>query len=292
MADRLPSEIVLQIALWTTPSSFISLSQTCQFYRSSLGPIEKYHLIHRLLDLEMTEWPGGGLLPTPDAELFDWGYSGVAAVHYTCVGCMKLLQWTRFDRTMMFQRGWAKPTTFCEVVSLANPGNGRTRARRNHLELNSYFQVRLTSFWRLVRTSTSTQDSPRSIWPECESIKDGKLRGLRMCIECRYQRGDYRPSGLRSTYNPGSWTSPVVRQARASDSPRGIRIARCAVCNVWCHLPRTMLCGAQDPVGKVWPEEWRNGREGPNPWPEKWICPDCQKQDSAGVDDLNLLHRY
>ncbi|KAK3303850.1 uncharacterized protein B0T15DRAFT_286058 [Chaetomium strumarium] len=302
---QLPPELLQLIVRQLDPVSLIALSQTSRAWRALISPIH-HDFVQRLLVLELQP-KHGGIVPLfterDDAFSFTppWTIERWKTINYACCGCMKLRGHMMFDNRAILGRRYRKPP----------PGSVEARKAT----LTDWEPLNHGARWRLIQKRAGEEEQRRQNWRDVarriykphgppphpfaqqppihdvayyrvlERLFAGTSRQNRRCIECRYQRGDWRKQPVfGGQILRGNAKCPVV-VSRQFPFP-----------SLWeRHFPGLPLPGPM-PAPKA-PRRWRVLREWVDSGNDYYTlyavrCPSCGKwQESSAFRQWTLWHR-
>jgi hypothetical protein len=207
---HLPPELLNIIVGQLDPVSLIALSQTSCAWRELISPIH-HDFVQRLLALELHPKHGGPVpLFTERDDTFSftppWTIEGWKDIKYACCGCMKLRGHMWFDNHAILGRRYRKPP----------PGS----VEAVKATLTDWEPLRDSTRLKLIQKRAAQEEQARQNWRDItrrrlhyepahpfakqppiyndddyealERLFAGTARQKRRCIECRYQRGDWR----------------------------------------------------------------------------------------------------
>ncbi|KAJ1554091.1 hypothetical protein HK405_006044, partial [Cladochytrium tenue] len=218
----LPNDVLSDLIVLLDPIAAIALSQTSRDLRAFVAPTRQ-HFLQRLLALELLpEHNGGGLVPllAPRRYKIDPSWDDAdawASMRYACAGCMKLLSHSRFDNHSILSLAMRKPPPGSDQANALiewQPPDRRAsfiadpKAHWSHIHAIRAHAKQQEKRWRC-------QYAEAPVWPEdlisaAESHVSGIHRDRRLCIECRFHRGDWRRTNALSKLVPVQGF-PIIR---------------------------------------------------------------------------------
>jgi len=227
--EQLPVDVMFVLISHLDPVSLISISQTSQSFRDLINP-QRYHFVQRLLALELDPQIGG-ITPrfrdgddqklTPPAHDEAWNDN-----LYACSNCLKLRLHTLFDNNAILRLRFRKPPRGShewnrmqrtEWAPLRGGLNYKHRAmlfqedkekreaiRARYSQASAeYLQAQnQAGFDRVDRGHVD------ELADEVESYLVGTERHKRLCLDCRFARGDFNRPTKRGLGTP---EQPIVR---------------------------------------------------------------------------------
>ncbi|MGI4850431.1 MAG: F-box protein [Janthinobacterium lividum] len=222
----LPTEVLLKILSFTTPTAFIAFSQSCRRFRQLTMP-DDYHFMQRLLELELTFEHGGGIpvvnrFGVVDPSLYD--DEGWENIRYACCGCLKLRTHRVFDNTAVLKLRLRKPELHMPAANmLAEPGDVRERTRRRvGVEGTRRKIVRKEKKQRGDYSQHSYVPGPDASSHRIGEYSlflfrsTGRNRHKRLCADCNLNRGRHHGFAVASEDTDLSGPPPMSVQATRS----------------------------------------------------------------------------
>lgn len=234
--ERLPADVMYVLISHLDPVTLIAMSQTSRGFRQLINP-QRYHFVERLLAIELDPRIGGitplfrgrdnKVIPPFHDEAWNSNL-------YACCTCMKLRLHGLFDNQAILRLRLRKPPPGSDEWNRMQrtewePIRGGVNYQRKTAHFRQDREKREAATLQYHRASTgyyyaqnqvgfarADMDPIDKMATEAESYLVGTQRHKRICLDCRFARGDFN----RPTRNAlGTAEAPIVRSRQLRAPP-------------------------------------------------------------------------